>query len=161
MTGTTAVGSIRDHLLQMFAHLTWADRRAVESLRAAPAAEGERLRLFAHVVAAEHLWLSRIHGRPARVAVWPTLSIDECAALAEENRAAFEALLAAATPDDLGREVQYRNSAGNEYRNTVADILTHVALHGAYHRGQVATATRAAGGVPVNTDYIVFVRDGA
>jgi uncharacterized damage-inducible protein DinB len=160
MTGATAVGSTRDHLLQMFAHVTWANRRAIEALRAGPA-EGERLRLFAHVVAAEHLWLSRIHGRPARVAVWPALSVDECAALAEENRAAFEALLAAATSDDLGREVQYRNSAGNEYRNTIADILTHVALHGAYHRGQVATATRAAGGVPVSTDYIVFVRDGA
>jgi uncharacterized damage-inducible protein DinB len=161
MTGVTVGGSTRDHLLQMFAHMAWADRRAIESLRAGPAPDGERLRLFAHVVATEHLWLSRIHGRPARVAVWPALTVDECAALADENRTAYDALLAGSAPDDLGRGVQYRNSAGNEYRNTVADILTHVALHGAYHRGQVATATRAAGGVPVPTDYIVFVRDGA
>jgi len=34
-----------------------------------------------------------------------------------------------------------------------------VALHGSYHRGQVAAAVRAAGGEPVNTDYITYVRE--
>jgi uncharacterized damage-inducible protein DinB len=56
--------------------------------------------------------------------------------------------------------VHYRNSAGNEFDNTVRDILTHVALHGQYHRGQIARAMRAAGREPVYTDYIGFIRKG-
>ena len=54
--------------------------------------------------------------------------------------------------------VEYRNSRGVVFQNTVAEILTHVALHGSYHRGQIAMRVRAAGGVPVTTDYIVFRR---
>ena len=33
--------------------------------------------------------------------------------------------------------VTYKNSKGTEFRNSKRDILTHVALHGQYHRGQI------------------------
>jgi uncharacterized damage-inducible protein DinB len=42
----------------------------------------------------------------------------------------------------------------------VEDILTHVLLHSAYHRGQIASQTRAAGGTPAYTDFIHAVRQG-
>jgi uncharacterized damage-inducible protein DinB len=34
-----------------------------------------------------------------------------------------------------------------------------VALHGSYHRGQIALLMRQGGGAPAATDYIAFVRD--
>ena len=40
------------------------------------------------------------------------------------------------------------------------DVLTHVILHSAYHRGQVALAMRAAGMEPAYTDFIHAVRQG-
>lgn len=36
--------------------------------------------------------------------------------------------------------------------------LAHVVLHGSYHRGQIALLTRAGGGTPAATDYILFIR---
>lgn len=53
----------------------------------------------------------------------------------------------------LQHEVEYHTSNGATFRNSVADILTHVALHGSYHRGQIALVTREAGPTPVPTDY--------
>jgi uncharacterized damage-inducible protein DinB len=41
----------------------------------------------------------------------------------------------------------------------VEDVLLHVALHGSYHRGQIAAAVRAAGGEPVNTDFVTWTRE--
>ena len=58
----------------------------------------------------------------------------------------------------LAREVDYRNSAGQAFRNRVDDVLAHVALHGSYHRGQLALLARQGGGTPALTDYIAFVR---
>ena len=147
-----------DLLEKLYDHNWWAHDALVAELRRAPG-DAETLRLFAHVVAAEHLWLSRIDGVKARVAVWPTLTLDEIVALEAENRARFRELLA--RPDDTRlRRVRYRNSAGNDFENDVASILTHVAMHGHYHRGQIARAMRAAGREPVYTDYIGFVRKG-
>lgn len=147
-----------DLLEKLFQHNSWAHDAIVAELRRA-APDAETLRLLAHVVAAEHLWLSRIDGVKPRVAVWPALTLDEVVALEGENRMRLRELLA--RPDDIRRRrVRYRNSAGNDFENDVEAILTHVALHGQYHRGQIARAMRAAGREPVYTDYIGFVRKG-
>lgn len=42
----------------------------------------------------------------------------------------------------------------------MADILTHVLMHSAYHRGQIASHMRANGKTPAYTDFIHAVRQG-
>ena len=110
------------------------------------------------MLGAEHLWLARLHQQPARVAVWPVLDLDACSALAQENHAEFSVLLASLNASDLAAEVPYTNSAGIAFRTSRRDILLHVALHGCYHRGQVALTLRQAGAEPEPTDYIAFAR---
>jgi uncharacterized damage-inducible protein DinB len=56
--------------------------------------------------------------------------------------------------------VEYKNLSRKEFLST-RDILTHVAMHGTYHRGQIAAALRAADITPPNTDFITFVRETA
>jgi uncharacterized damage-inducible protein DinB len=147
-----------EEMRRLFAHVRWADERALEALRGAPRASAEALRVYAHVLGAEHTWLSRLRGEPPEVAIWPALTLDECAALASRNADGFEAFLDSLGPGDLAREVEYRNSAGDGFRTRIDDILLHVALHGSYHRGQVAMLLRQEGAVPLPTDYIAFVR---
>jgi uncharacterized damage-inducible protein DinB len=90
--------------------------------------------------------------------VWPDLSLEQCAALVQANHRTLAAYVGALTPADLSRGVRYTNSAGREFTSSVEDILLHVGLHGAYHRGQIAWALRKGGSVPMATDYIAFVR---
>ena len=149
------------HLERLYRHLAWADARAIEALRAMPVPDGDALGLLAHVLGAEHVWLARIEQRTRTVAVWPELDLDGCERLASENRRGFDALIARARPDDLAGEIAYVNSAGDAFRSTMEDILLHVALHGAYHRGQVALLVRRAGAEPRPTDYIAFIRGAA
>lgn len=150
------------HLRRLFDHVAWADRRALDAVAAAPAARrGGALRYLGHLLVAERVWLLRLRGEDSTAQVlWPQLSPDECAALAEENAAAFSRYLDALTGDSAAAEITYANTQGVPFRTRVSDVLTHVALHGAYHRGQVATALRGDGAEPVNTDFIAFVREG-
>jgi uncharacterized damage-inducible protein DinB len=143
-------------LTRLFAHLDWADRRALAMLRATP--DRDAVRRLAHLLAAEEVWLARLEGRTPTQPVWPDLDLDACAALADANRARWASYLAALTPESLAREVAYTNSAGEPFRSRLDDILLHVLLHGQYHRGQVALLVRAAGGEPQGTDYIAFAR---
>ena len=149
---------MRQLLERLAAHLAWADDRALASLEVAPEPPAEALALLGHVLAAEHVWLRRIAGEPAVVPVWPSLRLAECRALAAKNREELISRIAATDDADLERPVRYVNSAGAEFTNTVADILTHVCLHGTYHRGQVALLVRRAGAEPRATDYIAFIR---
>lgn len=150
---------MRAYLERMFRYVVWADRRSLDALRATPAAHAEALPLLAHLLAAEHVWLARLQQREARHPVWPTLGIDECAALASENEAGYRAYLGQADDALLAAPVRYRTSQGLECVTPVLDILTQVVTHGPYHRGQIARAIGRSGGAAVNTDFITFVRE--
>jgi len=146
------------HLRKLIDHLEWADAAALEALRASGGSDTRALTIYSHVLGAEAVWLARLAGRPSDVAVWPVLTLDQAASLAARNAAELEAMVSSLTPDDLGREIDYRTTDGRPFRSTIEDILLHVALHGSYHRGQVALLIRGGGGEPASTDYIAFAR---
>jgi uncharacterized damage-inducible protein DinB len=82
----------------------------------------------------------------------------ECRKLSEKNHAGYRALLDSASEADLRSLISYQNSKGIAFRTSLGDILMHAALHGAYHRGQVAALMRLSGLEPVDTDFITFSR---
>ena len=146
-----------DQLRRLFDHAEWANAHVIAALESQTVAP-DIVELFAHVLGAEEIWLSRLEQRPSRLAVWPSLTVAQIAEAAQANASSYRAYLERLTPDDLAREVAYKNSAGQAFSTPIMDILTHVAMHGAYHRGQVALRIRRDGGVPAATDFIAFVR---
>ena len=149
---------MKDHFKKLFQHLAWADERVLQSLRAAHSVLKKDVDLYGHILGSEQNWLSRIQGSVAKLAIWPVLSLDECERVAKENATALNALVSTLTPELLQKPITYRNSAGDQFTSPLEDILTHVSLHGAYHRGQIAASVRAAGDTPNPTDYIAFAR---
>jgi uncharacterized damage-inducible protein DinB len=137
----------------------WANRETLSSLlEGSPSPKS--LEWMGHIVGAEFLWLARLRGQAAPLAVWPRLALGECASRLNQLAGLWQEFLA---DDDSGsgaREVSYTNSKGETWTSTVEDILTHVVIHSAYHRGQIASDVRASGGVPAYTDYIHAVRQG-
>jgi uncharacterized damage-inducible protein DinB len=93
------------------------------------------------------------------LAVWPELGIDAC----REEVAALARLwpeFLDAHRNSLDDTVSYTNTKGEAWTNTVEEILTHVTIHSAYHRGQIASDVRGAGMTPALTDYSHAVRQG-
>jgi uncharacterized damage-inducible protein DinB len=150
---------LKSHIERMLQAMAWADERVIGALRDCPDAHDEALPLLSHLLAAEHVWLARLERRPARVSVWPTLSLPECVALAAENAAGYVAYLKAHGEAELAEIVVYKTTQGVECATAAIDVLTHVVIHGAYHRGQIAKALGRAGTPATNTDYITFVRE--
>ena len=149
---------IREHFTRLYDHVEWANALVLGSLHSAKDLRTKDLDLYAHIIGAEHVWLSRLDGTTPRLSVWPTLSLEECETLSKENISAFGVVASRLTPELLRKAITYRNSAGDQFSSTIEDILTHVALHGAYHRGQIAASLRAGGDTPSPTDYIAFTR---
>jgi uncharacterized damage-inducible protein DinB len=150
---------MREVLGRWFEYDHWANLQALDSLRAG--SSGERARkLMAHIAASERLWYDRLLGRPQSMAVWPDLTLDQCAALVDQMAARWQGYLGGLAPDGLQAVKGYTNSKGEPWRNTVQDVLVHVVMHSGYHRGQIAAAVRAEGGEPAYTDFIEAVRRG-
>jgi uncharacterized damage-inducible protein DinB len=135
----------------------WANAEALGSLRGGEAPT-KALGWMGHIVGAGALWLARLRQEPPPMPVWPDLDLDQCAAGIERLAQSWPRYLEPLAPGDLEERVGYRNSLGEYWTSTVADILTHVTMHGAYHRAQIAAAVRECGGVPAYTDFIHALR---
>jgi uncharacterized damage-inducible protein DinB len=141
----------------LLAHRSWALLRLAAALAERPGEPSERIRrLVAHHTAAERIWLDRIAGAPASVEVWPPDSVAEALSAAATTEQELAKVVASG---GVERVVEYRNSRGEAFASRVADILTHVFLHGTHHRAQISMALRDEGAVPPNIDFIAFVRE--
>ena len=145
-------------IVRMFDHLKWADERVLLAMRRSGERHEGSLGLYGHILGAEHVWLARLEGRTPTVAVWPTMALEEYETVATANHGAYRDYIETLDESALARTIEYRNSAGRECHSRIDDILTHVALHGAYHRGQIMLLRREYGEKLVSTDYIEFVR---
>ena len=144
-------------LERLFTYDDWANREEVARIRGL-ASPAPALRLLNHIVGAAWLWITRIRNEKAKMSVWPELTLEQCAAEIDGLRAAWQKILQTV---DRETRVDYVNSKGESWSSSVDDILTHVVMHGAYHRGQIATIVRQGGDTPAYTDYIQAVRTNA
>jgi uncharacterized damage-inducible protein DinB len=160
--------NLADYLRREFAYDEWANREVLNAIRAAGganltanlSANQRSLQLMSHIVAAERVWLERLKQQPQSVPVWPEPDLAQCEAQAAELGGLWLEFLDLITAGDVSQSISYKNSKGEEWTSTVVDVLTHVVLHSAYHRGQIATHMRASGQTPAHTDYIHGVRQG-
>src|SRR5205807_2294793 len=115
-------------LARLFAYDDWANREEVARLGAIDAPP-RAVRLLAHIVGTEWLWISRLRGTKPRFAVWPELTIEQCANELDALRDAWNGYLHEASFDTV---IAYTNSLGESWTNRAGDVLAHVILHGAY-----------------------------
>jgi uncharacterized damage-inducible protein DinB len=149
-----------EHLRRQFAYDEWANREVFTGLRASPYPPARPRQLLAHILSAERLWLERVKQQPQSLPVWPDFTFDQSEKQIVDLARLWREFLSQISPAGLSETVVYKNSKGEPWTSTVEDILTHVLLHSAYHRGQIASLVRAGGEQPAYTDFIHAVRQG-
>jgi uncharacterized damage-inducible protein DinB len=145
------------HLRRLLRYDVWANQETLRSLKQDPPPRS--LSWMAHIVGAEYLWMARLRRHDQTLPVWPELDVEACGQRLDELSRLWPEYLGG-TSDCLAEKVPYTNSKGEAWTSTVEEILTHLVIHSAYHRGQIASDVRANGGIPAYTDYIHAVRQG-
>jgi uncharacterized damage-inducible protein DinB len=148
-----------DVIRAMFAYMRWADEamlRAADSVPDEPyyqdrgVSHGSIHALLVHSMAAQEVWLRRWQGegeaRIGTVADCPTR-----AALRERWPRIHRSLLDfldGQGEESLARSVRARNTYGEWFTLPLGATMLHVADHATYHRGQINTMIKQAGGEP-------------
>lgn len=153
-------GALRlESIQKMFEHLIWANKRILDGLHTMKEEQQEVIRIFSHILFAENVWLTRLQGlESSHIPIWKDIDLDQCSQLVKLNEENIITYLLTISDDDLETIIKYKNSKGHDFQNTIREILTHVALHGHYHRGQINGRLRLLGFEPVMIDFIHYVR---
>lgn len=113
------------------------------------------LRLFSHVLNAHQIWNNRIKTTQSAYGVWVIHVVQD---LKKIDRANYEQTLQLLNTYNLNTTINYINSKGQTFTNSIQDIVFHIINHSTYHRGQIATALKDVGLEPLSTDFIYFKR---
>jgi len=148
------------HVKRLFDYDDWANREVMKALEATKDAPVRSVKLLAHILSAERVWLERLTLQKQSNPVWPEFSLERCRLEAAELPVLWRNYLDSTNEEGLARSLTYKNTKGETFTSLKQDILLHVVMHSAYHRGQIAADMRAAGHNPAYTDFIHAVRQG-
>jgi uncharacterized damage-inducible protein DinB len=149
-----------EHIEGLFSYDDWANREVLASLQALKAPPAGSIKLLAHIVSAERLWMERLLVKKQTWPVWPLFTLEQCKLEVDQLPGLWKTYLASLGEAGLSRSLTYKNTKGESFSSQKQDILLHVVMHSAYHRGQIAADMRAAGFTPAYTDYIHAMRQG-
>ena len=149
-----------EHIGSLFSYDDWANREVLTSLEALGSPRERSLKLLAHILSAERLWLDRLLAEKQTLPVWPLFTLKDCKSEIDRLHERWKNYLTSLGEAGLSDSRTYKNTKGDTFTSKKQDILLHVIMHSVYHRGQIAADVRAAGFTPPYTDFIHAVRQG-
>ena len=158
-----------EYLDMLMRYKAWANELVFAAAAKLPDAEltaprkiifGNMLRTLNHVYAMDDVWRAHLEGRSHGYATRNPEACPPFFELREAQRAMdawwvdYANSLPEAKQDEI---VSFQFIGGGPGAMTRRDILLHVANHGTYHRGNVASMMYQAGAPPPTTDLPVFL----
>ncbi|MCI3935972.1 damage-inducible protein DinB [Chryseobacterium aahli] len=110
--------------------------------------------LINHTLNAQQVWNSRILNEKS-FEVWQINSFEK---LEEINNQNFKTSIQIIENSDFDQRIEYQNSKGSKFENSIFEILFQAINHSTYHRGQINSLLKRNGIEPILTDYIFYKR---
>lgn len=150
---------MKQHLLQSLQYEEWANAIILRSLQQCADAGERPLQLFAHVLAPQSIWLSRIRQQTPSVGLWPAWTLDECAEWMPKYLQQWRQFIDEASEEDLQKNVSFHRPGmdDREYSIPVYEVVAHLVNHGTYHRGQIILGLKGKVEPLPLTTYIAFL----
>lgn len=146
---------MKTYYKSIFEHEHWANLKVLESIITASETPQRVIDIFSHTIAAQRIWLDRINANITDLKVWEVFDTEIMLELLEINYVDINKII---DNQDLEQLIVYQNSAGQPFTNTINQVLSHLALHASYHRGQVVLLLKGKTEFLPATDYIFYLR---
>ncbi|GIV43728.1 MAG: hypothetical protein KatS3mg035_0851 [Bacteroidia bacterium] len=150
---------MKEHFITLYHYETWANEAVMDSIVKHAPNDQQILRLFSHILSAQTIWLQRMSQQPTLQSAWQVLAVEECKLQMQQNHQLLWDFLS--NIQDIHQKIFYKNTKGEEFCNSIYEILTHLFNHSSYHRGQIVFCLKNyTQDLPV-TDIIFYLRKDA
>ncbi|SIQ09031.1 DinB family protein [Maribacter ulvicola] len=141
---------------EIFDYNFHCNKKLIEHYSAINTVPTESMRLFSHILNTHHIWNARILNEPVGFEVWQEHDVKDWANIHYENqRSSFNIVTNAGNFD---KHIDYENSEGRQFANSLKDILFHIINHATNCRGQINVDARSNDETSICLDYIYYKR---
>lgn len=147
---------MKDHLEDLLKYSHYYNVKLIERFNDGDlhlAIPDKAMKFLCHILNAQAIWNNRLQDISTEVEVWKVFEKSELMTLEQEH---YQKSLELLEKMDLEKMIHYSNTKGEQYKNSVKDILFHIVNHATYHRGQIATEMRKAGLSPIVSDFVYY-----
>lgn len=146
---------MKDKLIDLFEYTYHFNNEMIKVISENISKTDEKtISLINHTLNAQQVWNSRILDEKS-FEVW---QINPFESLSEINHQNYLKSIRIIENSDFDKRIEYHNSRGAKFENTVFEILFHAVNHSTYHRGQINSLLKQNGIEPILTDYIFYKR---
>lgn len=157
----------KELLVRHIEYSLWASLQVLEAARQLPAATleadsgnsfGGILATLQHIYRADRIWRRRLAGEPGApfAIAGESLTLEELEETWPEILNGLADWVKQQSNATIEERLEWINLKGEPKSEARYKILLHVVNHASYHRGQVITMIRQAGGAVVSTDLIYY-----
>lgn len=146
------------HFTKLFQYEAWANKTLLEALNEVDQPPARAEELFAHILAAQKVWLERLQNLSAKTKPWEPYVQSDLASILDENTGIINDFLEGLKDEELSKILTYQNTKGVTCHTSISDILTHLALHSAHHRGNIMTLIKPLIDDLPWVDYLAYLR---
>lgn len=116
---------------------------------------------LSHIINAQKIWWNRVIRMPKNddPDIWEEYETADIKREARQTTQSWLDLIADHEVE-LGSMIQYTNSQGISYTNSLWQICNHLIIHGQHHRAQISLFLRNSDIKPPAIDYIHYSRSG-
>ncbi len=145
---------MKTFIKELFQYNKHFNQQLISILAENPKRASEKcIKLLSHILNVHQIWNCKIQRERPLYGTWEIHQIQDSHEIDRKN---FEHSILIQDKFELSQTIQYSNSNGHIFNNSVRDILFQVINHSTYHRGQIATEFRQSGLEPLLTDYIYY-----
>lgn len=159
---------LKDYFVEQYAYVKWADLRCLDAAATVPEAGyhkelgfsfGTVHKTLLHMMGAQDVWVGRWKGDSARV--FPTIdtfpTLESVRLRWQAVHAELLGFVVEQTDESLMRRIDYtRNHVAHS--NVLWHVINHCADHANFHRGQLNSLIKLAGGEPAGTMHVDYRR---
>lgn len=157
---------MNQQFLLLYDYNIWANERVISYLRTLPGnlflkevdlGFKSIAEVIGHLISVDEICFSRIKEESTSSLVTKQIiNLDDASNYMNKLQSQIREYLL--TISDIEKIITYRNTMGEEFQNSISEIIQQVVNHGTYHRGNISTILRYLGFSGIQTDYIVYLR---
>ncbi|MEY8760804.1 DinB family protein [Chryseobacterium tongliaoense] len=146
---------MKEKLIDLFEYTYHYNREMIKLISENSSKVDEKtISLINHTLNAQQIWNSRILGEKT-FEVWQINPFEDLDTINHQN---FLKSTGIVEKSDFDQRIEYRNSRGTKFENSIFEMLFHAVNHSTYHRGQINSLLKQNGIQPLLTDYIFYKR---
>lgn len=141
---------------QLFDYNFYCNKKLIEACIAMDEVPEKSIELFSHILNVHNRWNAVLTEKKPEYDLFLVHEVKNWGDIHYENqRSSFEITT---NVNDFEKRIDYENSKGRLFTNTVQDVLFHIINHSTHHRGQISANFSLNNIEPIPLDYINYKR---